>query len=494
MIIRHKHIRKLISISILHLYIGINKHKKASNIREINGLNSLRHPIGKSEFDSLRHLDTQSSSLARAVNPSAIEEKIAVIGLGYVGFPLAITLAEKFSNVIGFDISEHRVSTLQAGSDFTGEISDDRMVGSSLAVTGNHGDLANANFYIITVPTPVSNRNHPDLGPLRSACATVGKWLSKGDVVVFESTVYPGVTEDICGPLLEAASNLKVGVDFNLGYSPERINPGDKDNPLESIVKNVSGDTPETLERVAAVYAEIISAGVYKTSSIKVAEASKVIENTQRDINIALMNELAMICDRIDISTMDVIEAASTKWNFIRFTPGLVGGHCIGIDPYYLAALSEEVGHHPQVILSGRRVNDGMVSYIANLVLKKLALRDKSIRKSRIGVFGISFKENVPDIRNSKAIELIHELKSFGLSLMVNDPHVRPEDAAREGIELMDESEMQDLDVAIIVVPHLEYLNNSSFLNCLLPDGVLFDIKSSFKDRALPDTADYWAL
>ncbi len=448
----------------------------------------------KPELVFLGHLETLPQSLANADPLSATKEAIAVIGLGYVGFPLAIALAEKFEGVIGFDISEHRVKTLRGGSDFTGEISDERIARSSLHVTSDAAEMANASFYIATVPTPVSEGNRPDLSPLYSACEIIGKYLSKGDVVVFESTVYPGVTEDICGPLLEKASGLTAGVDFNLGYSPERINPGDTNNPLEKIVKNVSGDTPETLERVAAVYQEIIEAGIFKTSSIKVAEASKVIENTQRDINIALMNELALICNRIGIPTMEVIEAASTKWNFIPFTPGMVGGHCIGVDPYYLAALSEELGHHPQVILSGRRVNDGMASYIANAILKKLALRDHSIRRARIGVFGISFKENVPDIRNSKAIELIDELKSFGLTVMVNDPHVSQSDATKVGIELMDASEMQDLDLAVVIAPHKEYLEDPDFLNCLLPDGVLFDIKSVFRDRVLPEAADYWAL
>jgi UDP-N-acetyl-D-galactosamine dehydrogenase len=421
-------------------------------------------------------------------------EKIAVIGLGYVGFPLAISLAEKYRGVVGFDISEHRITTLRAGSDFTREIDDGRMATSSLHLTGDAGDLADTTFYIVTVPTPISASKRPDLGPLRSACAIIGEHLSRGDAVVFESTVYPGVTEDICGPLLEAASGLKAGVDFNLGYSPERVNPGDKNNTLEKIVKNVSGDTPETLKRIAAIYRNIITAGIYEVSSIKVAEASKVIENTQRDINIALMNELALICNRIGIPTMEVINAASTKWNFIPFTPGMVGGHCIGVDPYYLAALSEELGHHPEVMLSGRRVNDGMTSHIASVILKKLALRDHSIRQSRIGVFGISFKENVPDIRNSKAIELINQLKSFGLTIMVNDPHVSQADAALEGIDLLAESDMKNLDLAVVIAPHREYMDNPGFLECLGTDGVLIDVKSVFRNRSLPAASEYWSL
>lgn len=440
------------------------------------------------------HLGNPARSLADIISSPQTEEKIAVIGLGYVGFPLAISLADKNSGVVGFDISAYRVNSLRAGLDITGEVCEARMADSSLLVTDDESHLADITFYITTVPTPVCTSKRPDLGPLRAACATIGKYLSKGDVVVFESTVYPGVTEDICGPLLEKASGLKAGVDFNLGYSPERINPGDKANRLEKIVKNVSADTPETLERVAMVYEQIISAGVFKVSSIKVAEASKVIENTQRDINIALMNELALICHRIGIPTMDVIEAASTKWNFMPFTPGMVGGHCIGVDPYYLAALSEELGHHPEIILSGRRVNDSMAAYIASVVLKKLALRDQSIRQARIGVFGIAFKENVPDIRNSKAIELINELTSFGLAVMVNDPYVSPEDAAREGLVLTAESDMQNLDLAVVIAPHKAYLENPDFLKCLSSDAVLIDIKSAFRHHELPPATDYWAL
>ena len=422
------------------------------------------------------------------------EERISVIGLGYVGFPLSILLADKFDGVVGFDISKHRISSLKQGSDVTGEINGSCIAASRLEMTYNEADLANSTFYIVTVPTPIDKCNRPDLSPLYIACETIGKYLSKGNVVVFESTVYPGVTEGICGPILAKVSGLKLGEDFNLGYSPERINPGDTENPLESIVKVVSGDTPETLARVTAVYESVITAGVFPATSIKVAEAAKVIENTQRDINIALMNEMAMICERVGIATIEVIEAASSKWNFIPFAPGLVGGHCIGVDPYYLAALSEEVGHHPQVILSGRRVNDGMTSFIATVILKKLALRGGSLRNARVGVFGISFKENVPDIRNSKAIELIDELESFGLNILVNDPHVLKGDAEHAGIDLKNESDMQELDIAVVVVPHREYLNNPKFLSCLCPDGVLIDIKSVFRNVTRSKGTGYWSL
>lgn len=442
----------------------------------------------------LEILERSEDTSVQEKYPLSTIENIAVIGLGYVGFPLSISLAKKFENVIGFDISAHRVESLQAGSDYTCEIGDEVIAASRLSISNGPEDLAAATFYIVTVPTPVSKNKRPDLSPLRSACQTVGQYLSKDDIVVFESTVYPGVTEDICGPLLEKASGMKAGVDFFLGYSPERINPGDRNNPLEKIVKNVSGDTPETLERVAAVYEAIITAGIFRASSIKVAEASKVIENTQRDINIALMNELALICDRIDISSMDVIEAASTKWNFIPFTPGLVGGHCIGVDPYYLASLSEEVGHHPNVILSGRRMNDSMTSFVASTILKKLALRGGSLRNARVGVFGIAFKENVPDIRNSKAIELIDELKSFGLTVLVNDPHVSEKDAMHAGIEIASQADMQNLDLAVVATAHREYLEDPNFLNFLLPDGMLIDIKSAFRTKARPEGTGYWSL
>jgi len=421
-------------------------------------------------------------------------EKIAVIGLGYVGFPLGISLAKKFDSVIGFDIFERRINTLKQGVDYTNEIDDSEVAASTIFLTNRPEDLADTTFYIVTVPTPIDDTNRPDLRPLYSACEIVGKYLSKGDVVVFESTVYPGVTEDICGPLLVKASGLTVGQDFNLGYSPERINPGDKENPLEKIVKNVSGDSPESLERISAVYSAIITAGIFKTATIKVAEAAKVIENTQRDINIALMNELAIICGRIGVTTTDVIEAASTKWNFIPFYPGLVGGHCIGVDPYYLAALSEEVGHHPEVILAGRRLNDRIANYVANIIVKKLVQRGETLSKARVGIFGITFKENVPDIRNSKVFDLIEELQSFGLDVMVNDAHARSEDVARSGLKLVDIADMKDLDMVVMAVPHRKYMDTPDFLQCLVPNGILIDIKSVFNRSKLPDGIGYWSL
>lgn len=422
------------------------------------------------------------------------QENVAVIGLGYVGFPLSILLSEKHENVVGFDISERRVTMLKEGVDTTGEISAERIKASSLKVTNDPSDLERCTFYIVTVPTPINKSRRPDLSPLQSACALVGPYLVKGDVVVFESTVYPGVTENICGPLLEEACGLEAGVDFFLGYSPERINPGDKKNPLESIVKNISADCPESLERVAAVYEPVITAGIFRCSSIKVAEGAKVLENTQRDVNIALMNELALICDRIDISTREVIEAASTKWNFIPFYPGLVGGHCIGVDPYYLSSLSEEVGHHPEVILAGRRLNDSMSSYVANVILKKLVQRGGSIRNAKVGVFGVTFKENVPDMRNSKSMEMVEELKSFGLNVMTHDPLADPEEARALGVEFCDLDDMIDLEVMVVSVAHSAYMKDVEFLNRLVAGGTLIDIKSSYIKADLPDTIEYWTL
>ncbi len=421
-------------------------------------------------------------------------ENIAVIGLGYVGFPLSISLAEKHARVTGFDVSQRRVESLQSGVDYTEEVESERIARSSLSITDDQSQLADASFYIVTVPTPIDKNKRPDLSAVRSACDLVGPHLNKGDIVVFESTVYPGVTEDICGPLLAQASGLKVSEEFFIGYSPERINPGDKNNPLESIVKNVSGDTPHALERIAAVYEAAITAGIFRCSSIKVAEGAKVLENTQRDVNIALMNEMALICDRIGVNTHDVIKAASTKWNFLHFYPGLVGGHCIGVDPYYLASLSEEVGHHPEIILAGRRLNDSMPSYVANSILKKLAQRGGAIRSAKIGVLGITFKENVPDIRNSKSIEVVEELKSFGLSPLVHDPHADVDEARSEGIELVDMDAMQELEVMVLCVSHSEYIEDKALLDRLLPDGVLVDIKSMFLGKELPADLDYWAL
>ena len=421
-------------------------------------------------------------------------EKIAVIGLGYVGFPLSMGLADAFEFVTGFDISQRRVTSLKGGTDTTGEISDARMASSTLKISNDPDDLANATVYIVTVPTPIDDINRPDFGPLKSASEIIGNYLKRGDLVIFESTVYPGVTEDYCGKILSQVSGLTPKVDFNLGYSPERINPGDKKNTLEKIVKVVSADTPAALDRVTAIYEKVVTAGLYRASSIKVAEGAKVLENTQRDLNIALMNEVAMICDKVGISTREVIEAASSKWNFVPFFPGLVGGHCIGVDPYYLAALSEQVGHHPEVILAGRRLNDRMAAHIATTALKLLVRRGGDIRAARIGFFGITFKENVPDIRNSKAIDLIRELRSYALEVIVHDPVVTKSDAARQGIVMGDLADMHDLDMLILTVPHEGYLTDKTLLNRLAKGGILMDVKSVLSRRKLPEGCTYWSL
>lgn len=421
-------------------------------------------------------------------------ESVAIIGLGYVGLPLAVRLAERYRTVLGFDLSKDRVKQLNQGVDLTLEVDNDRLAASGLRASADPADLAGATFYIVAVPTPITDDKRPDLAPLDSACRIIGPNLRPGNVVVFESTVYPGLTEEFCAPLLEKMSGLVHRTDFNIGYSPERINPGDKVHRLETIIKPVSGDTPETLERVAALYERIVDAGVYRCSSIKVAEAAKVMENTQRDVNIALMNELSQVCDKIGISTQEVIDAASSKWNFMPFRPGLVGGHCIGVDPYYMAALSERVGHHPEVILAGRRLNDAMPERIASALIRRLACRGGALRGARVGFFGVTFKENVPDLRNSKAIELIHKLEEFGLHIMATDPHCDPSNALGDGIDLVDPETIRDLDMMIVAVAHDVYRTDPAMLGRLKPDGLLGDLRGIFRRSDLPETAHYYSL
>ena len=421
-------------------------------------------------------------------------ETIAVIGLGYVGLPLAVRLAERFDKIIGFDISPDRIAGLRSGHDTTGEIADLRLTKSKLRITDNTADIASATCFIVTVPTPIDRQKRPDLGPLERACHMIGPLLKKNDLVVFESTVYPGVTEDFCGKILSDQSGLQPGRDFSLGYSPERINPGDRDNTVETIVKNISADTPAALDRVADIYAEVTDAGLHRCSSIRVAEGAKVIENTQRDVNIALMNELALICHAAGIETAEVIEAASSKWNFVPFAPGLVGGHCIGVDPYYLAALGEQLGHHPEIILAGRRLNDGMVRHVATAATRMLVQTGRIARSTRIGVFGMAFKENVPDIRNSKAIELVAELESFGFAPMVHDALCAPETLENEGLWPSTLDEMTALDMAIVVAPHGAYLDDPSFLGRIVPGGILMDIRGAYRKKPRPAGLTYWAL
>lgn len=420
-------------------------------------------------------------------------ERIVVLGLGYVGLPVAVALAERFERVIGFDVSQRRVDTLREGQDWTGEIDADRLATSSLHVTGDVAELVGSTFFIVTVPTPINDQNKPDLEPVISACRMLGPHLSRGAAVVFESTVYPGVTDDICAPLLEEHSGLKRGEDFFLGYSPERINPGDKEHRLDTITKIIAAEDEPTLARLRRVYGSVVTAGLHEAPSIKVAEAAKVIENTQRDLNIALMNELALILDRMGIQTRDVLEAAGTKWNFLRFSPGLVGGHCIGVDPYYLTYASEKIGYSPEVILAGRRVNNGMGAFIAGKTLAMIGDRTKS---PRVGVLGLTFKENVPDLRNSKVPDVVRALEEGGALVLVHDPRANAQEARHEyGIDLVDAQDLVDLDAVVVAVAHDEFASFPSELEARLkPDGVVIDVRSSIDRRQLPDTLRYWSL
>ena len=421
-------------------------------------------------------------------------ETIAVLGLGYVGLPLAVRLAERFETVTGFDISDQRVRDIENGHDATHEISARELQNSGLQASTNLAAVSDASFYIVTVPTPINAARQPDLNPLQSACEMLGKYLQRGNVVVFESTVYPGVTEDFCAPILEQASGLKAGHDFGLGYSPERINPGDKVNTIENVTKVVSGDSEDTLTRVRNVYEQVVQAGLHAAPSIKVAEASKVLENTQRDINIALMNEMSLICDKVGITTGDVIEAASTKWNFLPFTPGLVGGHCIGVDPYYLATLAEKLGHHPQVILAGRRTNDGMVAHVADAALRLMIEQGGSVRDMRVGVCGITFKEDVPDIRNSKTLELVTQLRQYGLDPLVHDPHCDKREASSLGFDLSCTADFTNLDLMILATPHRKYVSDPRFLNRIRSGGILMDVKGIYRNAGQAQALTYWSL
>lgn len=426
-----------------------------------------------------------------------LPEKPAVIGLGYVGLPLAVALGRAQAGTIGFDVSPRRVEELRQGHDRTGETLPDALAASDIHFTCDPADLAAATFYIVAVPTPVTPQRQPDLSMVEGASHTVGRVLKAGDVVVYESTVYPGVTEDCCAPVLERESGLVAGRDFGLGYSPERINPGDKQHTLESIVKVVAGDTPKTLERVAALYESIVPAGVFRASSIRVAEAAKVIENTQRDVNIALMNELAMIFDRMGIRTTEVLEAARTKWNFLPFRPGLVGGHCIGVDPYYLASAAETVGIHPDMILSGRRTNSGMGEFVARKTVKLLHQAGRSIAGSRVAVLGMTFKENIPDYRNSQAPQIIAELREYGVQCFAHDPMVDKASFTRStGIELVGDGDLAELDGVVLAVPHRAYveLGAAGLGRMLRRPGVLVDVTSALKPEDIPEGIHYWSL
>jgi UDP-N-acetyl-D-glucosamine/UDP-N-acetyl-D-galactosamine dehydrogenase len=389
-----------------------------------------------------------------------MERGFAVIGLGYVGLPVAMALAKQFAPVIGFDISSRRIGELRNAYDATGEVVEAELRASSLILSGD-----------------------PD--------------ARRGSIVVFESTVYPGLTRNICGPLLAKSSGLQQGVDFKLGYSPERINPGDREHRLETIMKIVSGEDKDTLERVAAVYGRIVSAGIHRAPSIEVAEAAKVIENTQRDLNIALMNELAIIFDRLEIPTRDVLEAAGTKWNFLPFTPGLVGGHCIGVDPYYLTARAEAAGYYPEVILAGRRINDGMGGYIGRRLVKLLIAAERPVKGAKVGILGITFKENVPDLRNSRVPDIITELREFGIEPMISDPHADAGAVRHEyGLDLVPFEMLSDLDALIVAVPHAVYAEQGwdRLVRNVAPGGICIDVKSAIPNKCVTTRIRYWSL
>ena len=385
------------------------------------------------------------------------EEKISLVGLGYVGMPIAVSFAKKI-NVIGFDISEEKVALYRKGIDPTKEVGDDVIKSTTVEFTADENKLKEAKFHIVAGPTPVNADHTPDLKPVESASRTVGRNLTKGSIVVFESTVYPGVTEEICIPILEKESGMKCGEDFKVGYSPERINPGDKVHRLETIVKVVSGMDEESLDIIAKVYELVVDAGVHRAESIKVAEAAKVIENSQRDINIAFMNELSIIFNKMGIDTKAVLETARTKWNFLDFTPGLVGGHCIGVDPYYLTYKAEEIGYHSQIILSGREINDSMGKYVAENTVKKMIKANKQIKRSKVAIYGVTFKENCPDVRNTKVVDIIRELEEYGIEVKVVDPVADQESLWCEyKIRLYKAEEITDIDAVIFAVPHDEF-------------------------------------
>ena len=423
-----------------------------------------------------------------------------MVGLGYVGMPVALAFARHFPGTVGFDVHAEKVAELRRGYDRNQEIPEEVLKTSTLHMTSDPADLAGVTFFVVAVPTPVDVNNVPDLTPVERASVTVGRALAtgpRGAVVVYESTVYPGVTEDVCGPILAKESGLSAGVDFTLGYSPERINPGDHEHTLEKITKVVSGQDEATLERVAVAYGRIIEAGIHRAPSIKVAEAAKVIENTQRDLNIALMNELAFIFDRIGIRTSDVLEAARTKWNFLPFRPGLVGGHCIGVDPYYLTMKAQELGYQPEVILAGRRINNSVGPYIAQRLVKLLINGDRPVKGAKVGVLGLTFKEDCNDLRNSKVPDILTELRTFGIDPKIHDPVASAKEAVHEyGLTLCALDELKDLDALVLAVSHKAYLEmgGAELAKRIVPGGILVDVKSVLSPAHLPPSVTYWSL
>lgn len=413
---------------------------------------------------------------------------LAVVGLGYVGLPLVVEFGKQL-RTIGFDIAKNKVEACQRGTDPSRELTDEQVQAAKHAVyTDDPSMLAEADVIIVAVPTPVDDAHIPDFRPLIGSSTSVGRHMKKGAIVVYESTVYPGATEEVCIPVLERESGLKWKQDFHVGYSPERINPGDKEHTLTKILKIVSGDTPETLDKVAKVYEKIIVPGVHRASSIKAAEAAKVIENTQRDLNIALMNELAVIFDKLGIDTSEVLEAAGTKWNFLKFKPGLVGGHCIGVDPYYLTHKADMLGYHPQVILAGRRINDSMGKYIAEQTIKQMIASGSAIKGAKVNVLGLTFKENCGDLRNSKVIDIIRELQSYGVEVFVTDPQAESEEAVHEyGVRLLPWDELPRAEAIVAAVSHREFLamDMATLTGKLVPQGAFIDVKAAFSAQAL---------
>lgn len=429
------------------------------------------------------------------------EEKISLVGLGYVGMPIAVAFSRK-AKVVGFDLNKHKIDLYKSGIDPTKEVGEEAIKNCTVEFTADESKLKEAKFHIVAVPTPVNDDHTPDLSPVEGASKILGRNLVKGSIVVYESTVYPGVTEDVCIPILEKESGLKCGIDFKIGYSPERINPGDKVHRLETIIKIVSGMDEESLEEIAKTYELVVEAGVHRAENIKVAEAAKVIENSQRDINIAFMNELSIIFNKMGIDTKSVLEAAGTKWNFLKFFPGLVGGHCIGVDPYYLTYKAEQMGYHSQIILSGRRINDDMGKYVAESVVKNLIKTDVSIKNAKVAILGFTFKENCPDTRNTKIIDIYNELKDYGITPVVSDDTADTEEARQHyGIDFVKASEVNDMDAVILAVAHDEFIKltqtdfNRMFKNSDNSEKVLIDIKGLL-NRKLYETLgyNYWRL
>lgn len=428
-------------------------------------------------------------------------EKISVIGLGYVGMPIAVAFSKKV-DVIGFDLNRNKIALYKSGIDPTNEVGNDTIKKTKVEFTHDEAKIKNAKFHIIAVPTPINSDKTPNLSPVEGASEIVGRNLTKGSIVVYESTVYPGVTEDICIPILEKESGLKCGIDFKVGYSPERINPGDKIHRLENIIKIVAGMDEESLNEIAKVYELVIEAGVHRAGSIKVAEAAKVVENSQRDINIAFMNELAMVFDRMEIDTQEVVEAMNTKWNALGFTPGLVGGHCIGVDPYYFVYEAEKLGYHSQIVLSGRKINDGMGKFIADAIIKKLILANKVVRQAKVAILGLTFKENTPDTRNSKVVDIIESLREYGISPIIVDPVANADEAKKEyGIDLVDFNHVRDVDCIVLSVAHDVFKQmslkeiDSLYKNIENKNKLLIDVKGAFSKRDIQEKGyTYWRL